>query len=509
MNRHGVIRLFVLVAFVAVAALPVFAQHRIAHATEKHLRTRPSSAMDDASIIKRLRPEQRSYLIVAERGGLTHAIAFVEPFEPAIVAHASAPPHVVAQTVAFAQATFAHAISTFGPSQTLSPMARQVPRMVRPSTPSKASSTLAPTRSIALASTSQPSTGNNVRETVAPRATHLEPQAAPILIAHPDPRSYVPTTATSKPAAKLPPQLQEHDIAWMWSHRFSTPPPDEAEIPGVPVRSQVASPFDIESGAFHGVRSVNGWSALRVVVSIPCGISHFVLGQGFNGTGSIGLVDQETGYVYIGGWGAGPQGVAVDAGLQKSSAQSTNDDYAFYFKYASNKPITSEMRFPCGGPDVVLELYAVTDSMLVFSATGVNASHNRVTLTLVQKTRPEDGWVPSGGSIKDGIILKRIVAIAQPSTWHRRMQTARRDRFVDGSYFGVKGPRDHTPRIVFQKCEIGRVTPPAIVPSYRAWRAAETWSPSAPSIYLDWPPLGIFRSVEGVCDAAGIYLHAL
>jgi hypothetical protein len=296
----------------------------------------------------------------------------------------------------------------------------------------------------------------------------------------------------------------------MYAHRFATPGPGDEQIPGVPVRSQVASPFDIDSGAFHGVRTVNGWSAVRVQVSIPCGIGHFALGQGFNEfQNASGLVDQETGYIYIGGWGAGGSGEAVDAGLQKSSAQSDNDDYAFYFKYALNKPITSEMRFPCGGPDVTLELYPVTDDLLVFSATGVNALHKRVTLTIVQKTRASDGWWPSGGSTSDGIILKRIVAIAQPASWHRRSLTARRDRFVDGSYFGIDGPQDRTPRIVFRRCEIGHVTPPAIIPQYRTWLVSDTWSPAATGIYLDWPPLAILRSPEGACDAAGIYLHAL
>jgi hypothetical protein len=318
---------------------------------------------------------------------------------------------------------------------------------------------------------------------------------------------YVPTRAGPKPVAHVAPD-KSFDLAWLYAHRFDTLR-DDRSVPGVPVRSQVASPFDIDSGAFHGVRADNGWSALRVSVSIPCGVRHFVTGPGYNEvTGAPGIVDQETGYIYIGGWGAGPRGVSVDAGLQKSSAQSEHDDYAFYWKFATNKPITSEERFPCGGPDVVLELYPVADALLVFSATGVSTDGNRHTFTAVQHTRPDDGWSPAGGSRDDGIILKRIVSIAQPYAWHKRSGIGRADRFVSGSYFGVAGPHDLTPRIVWRTCEIGRVVPPSIVPQYKPWTSAQTWTSAVPGIYTDWPPLGVFRGSDGACDAAGIYLRA-
>jgi hypothetical protein len=320
--------------------------------------------------------------------------------------------------------------------------------------------------------------------------------------------SYVPTSAGPKPPAHVAVHDKALDLAWLYAHRFDTPR-DDRSVPGVPVRSQVTSPFDIDSGAFHGVRAVNGWSAVRVAVSIPCGVRHFVTGPGYNEvTAAPGIVDQETGYIYIGGWGAGPRGVSVDAGLQKSSAQSEHDDYAFYWKFASNKPITSEDRFPCGGPDVVLELYPVADSLLVFSATGVASDGIRHTFTAVQHTRPDDGWSPGGGSREDGIILKRIVSIAQPYTWHKRSGVGRADRFVSGSYFGVAGPHDLTPRIVWSRCELGHVVPPSIVPQYKPWTSSETWTSSVPGVYTDWPPLGVFRRNEGACDAAGIYLRA-
>ncbi len=351
----------------------------------------------------------------------------------------------------------------------------------------------------------------------APRAQHRAPvriALAPPLItpaklfALNDAPLFVPTQAEPKPARPAKPRAVGRDLAWLYAHRFDTSH-DDRRTPGIPVRSQVASPFDIDSGAFHGARAVNGYSAVRVSVSIPCGARHFITGPGYNEvTSAPGIVDQETGYIYIGGWGAGPRGVSVDAGLQKSSAQSAHDDYAFYWKFASNKPITSEDRFPCGGPDVVLELYPVSDSLLVFSATGIATDGQRHTFTAVQHTRPDDGWIPDGGSRDDGIILKRIVSIAQPYTWHKRSGVGRPDRFVSGSYFGVDGPHDLTPRIVWHDCEIGHVTPPSIVPQYKQWTGAQTWTSQAPGVYTDWPPLGVFHGSNGACDAAGIYLRA-
>ncbi len=317
-------------------------------------------------------------------------------------------------------------------------------------------------------------------------------------------RIFVPTIAVPKPAP-LPARVQARDLAWLYRHRFDD---GSSSVPGVPVRSQVSSPFDVQSGAFHGVRAENGWSAVRVSVSIPCGASHFVTGPGLDSMGTPATVDLETGYVYVGGWGAGPRGVSVDAGLQKSSAQADHDDYAFYWKFDRNKPITSDERFPCGGPDVVLELYPVSPTQLVFSATGVTDSGVKRTLTVVQTTLPDDGWIPSGGSRDDGIILKRIISIAQPYTWQRRAGGTRADRFTSGSYFGVNGPNDLRPRFVWSRCEVGRVVPPAIEPAYRAWTGNETWTSRAPGTYTDWPPYGVMRANDGACDAAGLYLRA-
>lgn len=402
---------------------------------------------DPATILRQLRTEQRQYVIEASRDGLPRVIAYEPPAR-------------------------AVAIRPVGAGE---------------AAPSRERSAVLPRPPIAYVPRPAPSTSDR-------------------LIG--GGRSFIPTTSSAKPSAHPAPPLGGHDLAWIYAHRFETPSPNEVQVPGVPIRSQVASPFDIRSGAFHGVRAVNGWSAVRAQVSIPCGVAHFTQGYGYNEvTRQYGMVDQETGFIYIGGWGAGSKGAPVDAGLQKASAQATRDDYAFYFKYANNKPITSEIRFPCGGPNVEMELYPVSTSLLVFSVTGLTDQHRRMTLTLVQHTRQEDGWIPDGGSNSDGIILKRIVAIAQPPSWRRLWGIFHLDRFADGSYFGVSGSSDTNPKLKWLSCEIGRVVPPSISPHYRPWTSAETWAPATPGVYTDWPPADVVRNPNGMCDAVGIALR--
>ena len=327
----------------------------------------PPYGAADVAVLREVRPAQRAEVFVVARDGSLHVVegdgvALPNPPSPPPVAFVVHPAPLAVRTVAFVAhpAAVVPALPAFPPMRPLRPHA--VPRM-------------------------------------------------PGLLAF-DARLFVPTVAFAKPTPP-PAHASSRDLAWLYRHRFDDA---AAGVPGVPVRSQVSSPFDIQSGAFHGVRAANGWSAVRVTVSIPCGASHFVTGPGFDSMGAPATVDLETGYVYIGGWGAGPRGVSVDAGLQKSSAQADHDDYAFYWKYDRNKPITSDERFPCGGPDVTLELYPVSPTQLVFSATGVTDSGETRTLTAVQTTLPGDGWIPSGGSSDDGVILKRIISIAQPYT---------------------------------------------------------------------------------------------
>jgi hypothetical protein len=324
-------------------------------------------------------------------------------------------------------------------------------------------------------------------------------------------RTFVPTEAGAKPSGSPTPEpASSHDLAYAYAHRFDKDNNEDVVIPGVPVRSQVSSPFDTKSGAFHGVRARNGQSSVRAIVTIPCGVSHFQTAPGYNQvTARQDQIDQETGYIYVGGWGAGGRGAAVDAGLQKSSAQSEHDDYAFYWKYDRNHPVTSNTRFPCGGPDVILEMYPASSNLLVFSATGVTTAGVRQTLTIAQRTTPDDGWIPSGGSATDGVIIKRIVSIAQPAIW--RDSIVGRLRWSSGTYFGIGGPSDPIPKIVWRDCELGRVTPPRIVPQYHKWTQSDTWVSSSPNVYSDWPPRGVLRPADAgntSCDAVGLFLRS-
>ena len=332
------------------------------------------------------------------------------------------------------------------------------------------------------------------------------PAPPPFIVA--DTRYFQPPAEVPKPSnSPTPMPTPKHDAKWLQDHRFDTPD-DDVPIPGVPVRSQASSPFGRDSGAFHGVRSRNGYSAVRVVVSIPCGDAKFETAPGFNPVADRpGQVDVETGFIYIGGWGAGDYGVAVDAGLQKSSAQSATDDYAFYWKFAGNQPFTvsNQNRFPCGGPDVTLEIYPASNDLLVFSAHGQTEDGVMRTLTAIQHTKPSDGWVPGGGSADNGIILKRIVSIAQPPQWTNDSTWSNR-RWRSGTYFGIGGPTDPTPKIAWKKCFIGRVTPPNIRPVYHDWTDEDTWH-SPPGSYTDWPPADVKKASHGYCDDVGLYLH--
>jgi len=238
-------------------------------------------------------------------------------------------------------------------------------------------------------------------------------------------------------------------------------------------------------------------------VAIPCNAAHFYVGR--RGNARAAPADLETGYIYVGGWGAGSSGIAVDAGLQKSSQQAAREDYAPYWKYGTDNPVSfpHAHRFPCGGPDVTLEFYPLTAEVLYFSASGMSTEHRRVTYTFVQLTRRSDGWLPDGGGSGTGIILKRIVSIAQPREWHK--SSPQNDVFYrDGSFFGVTAT-DNNPRLRWTSCEIGKVSVDG-APLFRRWTDRETWS--GLSTVQDWPATAILKGRDpGVCDAVGIDLR--
>jgi hypothetical protein len=483
-----------------------------------------SRSLDDATILAKLQPTNNNDVeILILRDGTPHDVAYVS--RPEVRRTAIAAPTAV--PVATRSAKVSNARSVVAIHALTMPLIRAAPLPSAKIAPvSGTSSPMAMSKPASLPNPvidAKPVA--SLRPVTLPKAVvvaRMRYAGKPIRLAKPEGAespitnfvvakegSFVATADIGKPLdIPTAAPASQHDLNWEYAHRFDpASDDDDSPIPGIPVRSQVSSPFDTRSGAFHGVRARNGFSAARITVSIPCGVSKFQQGQGFNEvTQQKGLVDQETGYIYIGGWGAGSRGAGVDAGLQKSSAQSASDDYAFYWKYANNRPVTSTRRFPCGGPDVTLSIYPVSDDLLVFSANGVTADGQRRTLIAVQRTRAEDGWDPTGGSPRDGVILKRLVSIAQPAAWRTDLDMGLR-RWRSGTYFGVVGPNDPSPKIVWRKCEIGNVHPPRIVPDYHEWTDSDSWHPRSPGVYTDWPPKGIFLSSQGVCDVVGLYLR--
>jgi len=470
----------------------------------------------DIGIIRLLRPQDDTTVIIAEHDGSAHVITADEVADilhpvatdtplPATPRPSTPPPSPTANP------TPTRAAATPAPRPTATP----TPRLTATSTPRPtATPTPRPTATPTPRPTATPTPRPTLtrRPTVTPTSTSTatpRPVVARIDISE-DTRGFVPTYDVPKPAVHpTPTVVNRHSLLWQYQHRFDTVPPDEAEdllIPGIPVRAQVDSPFDIRTGAFHGVRSLNGYSAERVRVSIPCGVRHFVTGNGYNEVArGNGTVDLETGYVYIGGWGAGDAGTAVDAGLQKSSSQAVDDEYAFYFKFGHNQPITAA-RFPCDGPDVTMTFYPLTDSLLVFSATGVLEHNEHAHIVLVQKTEPADGWSRDGGSAQNGVILKRLVSIAQPDTWRFSRTAQSLERFSSGSYFGIENPSDRVPRIVWKTCEVGHVTPDGRA-VFHPWDRANTWTPRQPGTYVNWPPADVIERPGSFCDAAAISLR--
>lgn len=274
---------------------------------------------------------------------------------------------------------------------------------------------------------------------------------------------------------------------------LGTPVPN-ISAPGVVIKKQSDAPFDLRSGALHGVRSKNGYSGLSAYVSIPCG--------------GRATLEHEIGFIYVGGWGAGNFGTAVDAGLQASTKKSrSGDNYAFYWLYEGYRAPNAHaitypenLRFPCGSDRVHIVFYPISDTLLYYSARGMINGHS-VTLAVVQVTDKQDGWWPRGGSSDDGIILKRMVTIAQPPEWNTPGPGFRKDARRHNAWFGIG--TDGRPLITWSDCRIGHTSDGTT--GLSPWTSAETWkSSTAISNY----PIGAVKvaNAPGTCEAVGIDL---
>jgi len=168
--------------------------------------------------------------------------------------------------------------------------------------------------------------------------------------------------------------------------------------------------------------------------------------------------------VYVGGFGGGDDGTAVDAGFQESSVHdgSKRDNYALIFKYQGQSGEQGwSNRFVCD-QEVTYSFETISPNQLLLTASGFTwVNNNRVmepNAHVSEQPALRDGWSPSGGilgSLEFGIVVKRMVSIAQPKSWTSDAHY-RNTWYKDGSYFGHSSGST-APLIHWRACEVGRV----------------------------------------------------
>ena len=126
----------------------------------------------------------------------------------------------------------------------------------------------------------------------------------------------------------------------------------------------------------------------------------------------------------------------------------------------------------CSGAQ--LEFYPVSRTLLRYTVRGEGDDGNPISLTILQEVADADGWWPSGGGKKDGVILKHLISIAQPPTWHAGHHPR---AWRSDSYFGVSQSDSQTPLIRWQKCEIGTVDASGL-PHYELWDSTKSFTSS-------------------------------
>jgi hypothetical protein len=236
-------------------------------------------------------------------------------------------------------------------------------------------------------------------------------------------------------------------------------PPDGARPPelALPATAQTRSPLPppgfvyAGTGPYYGNYSDPGYSAVTGKVWLPCHAANLRPG--------------ETGYVYMGGFGWGYAGSAVDAGFQLSSGNhgtfdgSHYDNYALIFKHGTGGEPGWPRRLVCDQL-VTYTFKTLSTTKLIIEAKDVktwssNTTQAVETATVTITIEPWENWLPSGGVLGDlfkGVIVKRMVSIAQPQEWSRG---AFPNWWRDGSYFG-HSVRSKIPLVKFTDCSAGR-----------------------------------------------------
>jgi hypothetical protein len=208
------------------------------------------------------------------------------------------------------------------------------------------------------------------------------------------------------------------------------------------------------TGPYRRLVTKPGYSYVAGTVSLPCN--------------ATSLHPQfETAFAYVGGWGVGDAGKAVDAGFQRSNAY---DNYAAFINAQGFPQISKEPRFVCGHP-VAFRFYAASDNELRLWAKGLT-ENNRVEVVEARLEHPPSyGWPANGGGAENGIVLKRMTTIGQNDATSALPKGVEWD--ADGSYFGLD-PGEKRPLVHWSNLVVGQVDaqgkPVGVVP----WKVVQT-----------------------------------
>jgi hypothetical protein len=208
------------------------------------------------------------------------------------------------------------------------------------------------------------------------------------------------------------------------------------------------------SGPYRRLITRPGYSYVGGSVYLPCKAAH--LRPSF-----------ETAFAYVGGWGVGAEGTAVDAGFQRSNAF---DDYAAFIRAQGFPQISKEPRFVCGHT-VDFAFSAVSDTDLRLWTKGYT-ENRKVEVVVADLQHPASyGWPANGGGSTDGIVLKRMTTIGQSDPETALPAGTAWD--ADGSYFGrVNG--DKRPKLRWSNLEVGQVDAHGKPVSVAPWGIAQT-----------------------------------
>jgi hypothetical protein len=264
----------------------------------------------------------------------------------------------------------------------------------------------------------------------------------------------VTVSQTPQPVVDIRSGPAENQFVDDHGHLFTGPPilpkPDPG-IGGAPDPKQFH-----DTGPYRRVNSKFGYSFVRGTIYLPCHPAQ--------------LSPDETGMIYTGGFGVGRDGAAVDAGFQYSP---TYDNYALFLKI--DRPAaypTDTRRLRCNQP-VAIDFGPYTAGSLTVRATGATPDQ------YAEASAKIDGssrWPADGGGSSNGISIKRMTTIAQPSGWSADPSSSLFNPTWDrsGSYFGHL-PTDKTPAIQWLNFQLGRARPgsPGMV-SWTKWTRAMT-----------------------------------